>query len=168
MFCFEHHECLFLLVLSLSVQAEGPLTISKDNMGTGLSVRQSSQKKKGCTCYPLTWHQKAVIWNPRLQFWWLQPQLNLLAWFPIPCLSLCFSCYWPGTTCLYHILEISPTSLSESAEVCLESRMLIKHFFTHWWSFLLLFFFFPLFSLVFRKRDGFKSWCNWCIIWLSQ
>lgn len=102
-------------------------------------------------------------------------EVDLRACFPTPCLSLCFSCCWLGISYLCRIPEISAISL----ETTCQSQAFISPLKSVWRAEcslnnfshigdLSFFFFFFSFTIAFRKKDGFKRWCNWCIIWLSQ
>lgn len=148
-FCFVSNtvECLFILALGLSVQIDETLTISQDKGGRSVfKAVNSRERRMDLTLTHLT--QKSC--HLKSQFVTLVAvQLDLRAWFPMPFLSLFFWLLtWDFSFVPYPWNKSNEPrdSLSEwavyiPAEVCLESGVHIKQFFTHFLYFLLFLFF---------------------------
>lgn len=170
-FCFKHCECLFILSLGLSIQTGETLTMSQDKGGRRVFKPVFSRERR-MDLAPT--HLTLKIWIPICNPGGFStgPQSLVPHALPQPLFFLLLSWDFSFVPYPWNKRNKPRDSLSESAvyipaEVCLENRMLIKQFFTHWWSFLLVLFLFFYNSLQ-KKRDGFKNWCNWYIIWLSQ
>lgn len=89
-FCFKHCECLSILPLGLSVQTDEALTISQDKGGRHV-FKTVFSRERSMDLAPT--HLTLKKRNLKSQFViLLVAQLDLTAWFPVPCLSRCFSC----------------------------------------------------------------------------